>query len=128
MSDFESKMRNLALRTPSPALDERVLRGLQPSEGDPRRTPRQVPLGWAVAASLAIGFVGFISGLAWRDDHTYPGIQSPLPIRIEIIPNRSTVGHPFDLSQPPRHFLDGAVQVRVRVSPESQETEVERGV
>jgi hypothetical protein len=61
MEEFEEKLRGIQTRPPSAALDRRIESALASARA---ATPvrRSIPLRWALAASLAMGLIGFAAG------------------------------------------------------------------
>jgi hypothetical protein len=64
MEDFEQKLKTLAPREPSPALDGRVLAALAHTAPSPVQPVRRFAiLRWAVAAAMLMGvLLGFLAG------------------------------------------------------------------
>ncbi len=134
MEDLTSKLRRLATRRPSKSLDERVLgEALRRNESQPLASQGRAPrigLGWAIAAALLMGAVGFWAGLsqakapgaadrpgASRDDHP------PESKRIQVLVSSGDAGNPFDFSLPLEDDLVREWKTEVRLTEDPSETE-----
>lgn len=136
MEDLTSKLRRLATRQPSKSLDKRVLGVLesQPliSQG---RAPR-IGLGWAIAAALFMGAVGFWAGLsqakapgaadrpgASRGSSPHDVHHSPESKRIHVLVSSGDRGNPFDFSLPLEDDLVREWKTEIRLHEDLSETE-----
>jgi hypothetical protein len=91
MDDFEARLKGLRLRTPSAALDRRVLTASA-------RSPcvsRKLPLWVAAAASFAMAVAGFAAGAWWRDGCT----PRNLPVTAYVICDAPAGRNPFDFTR-----------------------------
>ena len=117
MNDFESRLKDIPLRSPSSELDDRILSETARHRAEVVDTTRRISLGWAVAASLAACFLGFLGGLSWQDARSPESTATPVPIQVRVIYEPSLARDPFDLSKQPEPLLGRDVQTRVLVRP-----------
>ena len=141
MEDLTSKLRRLTTRHPSKSLDERVLGILesQPLASRPLASQSRVPrigLGWAVAAALLMGAVGFWAGLSQAKapgDSDRPGAQpgssphnvdhSPGSKEIQVVVTSGGAGNPFDFSLPIEVDLVQEWKTEIRLNAGSSDSE-----
>jgi hypothetical protein len=110
MNDLEPRLRGLPLARPSAQLRERIFQGMPEEQGPQRvRPPRRrlapifqvrIPLGWAAAAALLMGLVGFTA--ARQSASTLPQ-QTPAPrisrtIEVQIVEVPAGRRHFFDFT------------------------------
>ena len=140
MEDLTSKLRRLATRRPSKSLDERVLgEALRRNESRPLASQGRAPrigLGWAIAAALLMGTVGFWAGLSQAKapgDSDRPGAQpgsspdnvdhSPGSKEIQVVVTSGGAGNPFDFSLPIEVDLVGEWKTEIRLNADPSDSE-----
>ena len=140
MEDLTSKLRRLATRRPSKSLDERVLgEALRRNESPPLASQGRAPrigLGWAIAAALFMGAVGFWAGLSQAKapgTADRPGISpgsspdnvdhSPGSKEIQVVVTSGGAGNPFDFSLPIEVDLVGEWKTEIRLNADPSDSE-----
>jgi hypothetical protein len=121
MDDIEARLKRLPLRQPSGELDRRVLnRFAQFREGEtpaePSRSRWAVPLWAAAAMSAAVGWAGFMSGLAIRSERPTVAAEEPAPVMSEVLCQSPAGRNPFDLTQSADPLLPGKPVVSIQIS------------
>ena len=114
MDDIEARLKRLSLRQPSEGLDRRVLS--QASLAEPRRPRWSVPLWAAAAMSAAVGWAGFMAGLAMRSDRPTVAAEEPSPVMSEVLCQSPAGRNPFDLTQSADPLLPGKPVVSIQIS------------
>jgi hypothetical protein len=117
MDEIEARLKRLSLRQPSAALDHRVLS--QAPQMSPVESPRPrwaVPLWAAAAASMAIGGIGFMAGMAVRTDRPGAVAEEPPPVTTDVLCQSPEGRNPFDLTQFADPLLPGKPVVSVQIS------------
>lgn len=118
MQDFEDRLRSLPMREPSDELRGRIF-GKKTRQSALRSIIcRRIPVAWAAAVSIVMGFVGFFIAFMW-----VTAIQPESPIRaasvnVQIIYQAPETPHVFDFTEAAMDFLPGDVQVRVKSNGE----------
>ena len=135
MEDLTSKLRRLATRRPSKSLDERVLgEALRRNESQPLASQGRAPrigLGWAIAAALFMGAVGFWAGLsqakapgaAVRPGAPHNVGHSPESKEIRVVVSSDGAGNPFDFSLPIEADLVGEWKTEIRLNADPSDSE-----
>lgn len=110
MKKLESRLRRLQLRSPSEALDTRVLAH---SGEHPTRLSRErwrVPI-WATSViAIATGLAGFVVAVALRSDvrTTRPG--APSPVSVQVIYDSPGRCNAFDFTRASHFFPGGEME------------------
>lgn len=102
MQDFESKLRDVSLRRPSPGLDRRIqtLTSWEPYPTMSRE--KRISLGWAFAFALLMGIVGFAIGVRWDGKKVSPDFSSFPQTQVHIIYYPAGGKPIFDFTQFPQ--------------------------
>jgi len=117
MEDFESKLKRVRLRAPSPELDERVLAQKPQRPVRISLAGRRVPFWLAAAAAVAMAGVGFATGLAWRRQQPIAAERRlPSPATIQVIYNSPAEGNPFDFTRASHFFPAGRLEATIQTS------------
>ena len=107
MKKLESRLRRLQLRSPSEALDTRVLAH---SREHPTRLSRErwrVPV-WATSViAIATGLAGFVGGVAWRSGERAAPPGAPSQVSVQVIYDSPGRRNPFDFTRA-SHFFPGS--------------------
>jgi hypothetical protein len=112
MEDFESKLKDLRLRQPSPELDERVLAvKAEQVRAGMCQGARRIPLWAAAAAALTAGFIGFAAGIAFRASTPASLSGSAPPASVQVIYHDPSAGDPFDFTSAGGNILPGDLKV-----------------
>ena len=118
MKDFEDRLRSLPMREPSHELRGRIF-GKKTRQSALRSIVyTRIPVAWAAAVSIVMGFVGFFIGFMW-----VTAIQPESPIRaasvnVQIIYQAPRTPHVFDFTEAATDFLPGDVNVRIKSNGE----------
>ena len=118
MQDFEDRLRSLPMCELSHELRGRIF-GEKPRQSALRSIIcRRIPVAWAAAVSIVMGFVGFFIAFMW-----VTAIQPESPIRaasvnVQIIYQAPRTPHVFDFTEAAMDFLPGDVKVRVKSNGE----------
>ena len=118
MKNFEDRLKRLPMCKPSRELRERIFGKETPRSALRSIIYGRIPVAWAAAVSIVMGFVGFLMAFLWVET-TQPGA----PIReasmnVQIIYQAPETSHVFDFTEAAMDFLPGDVQVRVKSNGE----------
>lgn len=119
MQDFEDRLKTLPMREPSHELRGRIF-GKKTRQSALRSIIcRRIPVAWAAAVSIVMGFVGFFIAFMW----VVTAIQPESPIRaasvnVQIIYQAPETSHVFDFTETAMDFLPGDVNVQVKSNGE----------
>jgi hypothetical protein len=116
MEDFESRLKGLRLRQPSPELDQRILAAkTQAVPANGRRRVRQMPLWAAAAASLLLGLFGFAAGFAVRGSPPVILSSQNPPASVQVIYHAPSTGDPFDFTRNPDAIVPRQVKTTLQI-------------
>jgi hypothetical protein len=117
MNDLESRLKDMPLAKPSPPLRQRIFAGMPDRRR--RRGPAsifqvRIPLGWAAAAAILMGVVGFMA--ARQSGSNLP--QTPAPrgsttVEVQIVEVPAGQRHFFDFTGTRDDFLPRDSEVRI---------------
>lgn len=117
MNDLESRLKEMPLAKPSPRLRQRIFDGMPDRRR--RRGPAsifqvRIPLGWAAAAAILMGLVGFAA--ARQSGPNLP--QTPAPrgssrVEVQIVEVPAGRPHFFDFTGAADDFLPRDSEVRI---------------
>jgi len=118
MQDFEDRLKTLPMRKPSHELRGRIFGEKTRQSALRSIIYGRIPVAWAAAVSIVMGFVGFFIAFMW-----VTAIQPESPIRaasvnVQIIYQAPRASHVFDFTEATMDFLPGEVQVRVKSNGE----------
>ncbi len=102
MRDFESQLQKAPLRRPSPELDRRIQSLTAKESISYVYQERRISLGWAFAAALVMGIIGFAVGAYWQAKQSTYEFSSFPQSQVHIIYYPSDSKPVFDFTQQPR--------------------------
>jgi hypothetical protein len=114
VKNLRSRIKRLPLMTPSPDLDERVLRQKPERPVPTYPVPRRVPLWGTAVVGLSMVVLGFVAGAAWRGGQSATSQDSPSGVVVHVIHHAAPWGNPFDFSRPVHFFPAKDVEVTTR--------------
>jgi len=116
MDDFESKLKRLPLRAPSPRLDARVVAQKPERPIQPSPVTWRVPVWLAAAAAAIMALAGFAAGTAWRGERRVVEFRPSPPVTIQVIHDSSATGNPFDFTRASDIFPAGKMEATIHTS------------
>jgi hypothetical protein len=119
MEDFEKKLKDIALREPSVALDRRIMDARPQQAGFGTLFHQRISLAWAAAFSIITGLLGFVLATLWftgASPTTPPGTIRPTgkeAVQVQIIYQSPESRPVFDFTETGTEFLPGEIDVKV---------------
>jgi len=113
MNDFEAKLRNLPLASPSADLDARVGAQKVHREKKARKPRRRIP-AWATGvAACCTGCIGFLAGVVYMESTGARNVHVAPPVRMEVIYMSDL--NPFDCSDSQDQSGPEQFEVQLRI-------------
>jgi hypothetical protein len=115
MNDFEDRLKRLPICKPSRELRERIFGKETPQSALRSILHGRIPVAWAAAVSIVMGFVGFFIAFLWIPA-TQPGAPPAraASMNVQIIYQAPQASHVFDFTEAAIDFLPGDVNVQVK--------------
>jgi hypothetical protein len=120
MNDLESQLKEMPLAKPSPRLRERIFDGMPETQMPERRRKGpasifqvRIPLGWAAAAAILMGLVGFVAARQTSVPSQTPAPRGSTTVEVQIVEVPAEQRHFFDFTGTTEDFLPRDSQIRV---------------
>jgi len=121
MNDLESRLKEMPLAKPSPRLRQRIFDGMPETEMPERRRKGpasifqvRIPLGWAAAAAILMGLVGFAAARQSGSNLPQtPASRRSTTVEVQIVEVPAGQPHFFDFTGTTEDFLPRDSRIRV---------------
>lgn len=116
MNDLESRLKEMPLAKPSPRLRQRIFDGIPDRRR--RRGPAsifqvRIPLGWAAAAAILMGVVGFVAARQTPAPSQTVVHRGSSRVEVRIVEVPAGRPHFFDFTGATDDFLPRDSEVRI---------------